>query len=286
MDISVVSQARAILGECPIWNPGDGRLWWTDVFGEKLHRLDPGTGDDAVVSLPGRMNSFGFRTGGGLVAGTWTGFGLFDAELAGFTRLSDLRAAQPGFFLNDGRCDRRGRYWAATVCETYDLPGAALFRLDPDGSHRRMADGLLASNGIAFSPDDRTMYYADSVVGVVWAFDFDIDDGVPTRRRLFASMHRPDGAAVDSDGCYWVTSFGKGEVIRFTPAGTEDRRVRLPTTQTAMCAFGGPSLDTLYVTTGTFRLTQDAAARDGLAGSVFAITGLGATGVPEPAFLG
>lgn len=284
--VSVVSTPRATLGECPVWHPEDQRLWWSDIFGQRLHRLDPETGADAPLALPCRLNSFGFRAGGGLVAGTWTGFAFLDPLRVAVAPLWDLPSEQPGFFLNDGRCDPRGRFWAATVCETYDMPGAALYRLDPDGSHHRVVPGLLASNGLAFSPDGRTMYYADSVIGVVWAFDFDLDDGMPTGRRVFAKLHRPDGAAVDADGGYWVASFGAGEVIRFAPDGRLDRRIALPITQTAMCAFGGARLDTLFVTTGTFRLDPDEARRQELAGAVFAITGLGVCGLPEPRFAG
>ena len=231
------------------------------------------------------MSSFALRADGcGLVAGCWNGFAFLDPAGGTAMRLSDLPTEQPGFFLNDGRCDRSGNFWAGTVCESYDMPGAALFRLAPDGTRRRGAEGLLASNGLAFAPDGRTLYYACSVVGVVWAFDLDPDDGVLTNRRVFARLHRPDGAMVDSNGCNWVASFGAGEVLRFTPDGREDRRIRLPVTQVSACAFGGAAHDTLFVTTGTFRLTEAEAAAQPLAGSVFAVTGLGSTGLPEPRF--
>jgi sugar lactone lactonase YvrE len=276
---------RLVLGECPLWDQATGRLWWTDIFGCRLHRSDATGAGPEAFPLPLRVNSFALRADGrGLVAGCWTGFAFLDPDAGTAKRLSHLPAEQPGFVLNDGRCDRARNFWAGTVCETYDMPGAALFRLAPDGTRQRMADGLLASNGVAFAPDGRTLYYACSVVGVVWAFDLDPDDGVLTRRRVFARLHRPDGATVDSDGCYWVASFAAGEVLRFTPDGREDRRVRLPVTQVSACAFGGAALDTLFVTTGTFRLTEAEAAAQPLAGSVFAVTGLGATGLPEPRF--
>lgn len=286
INVEELTRSRAILGECPTWNAGEGVLYWTDVFGQVLHRYAPATGVDSVLPLTERLNSFGFRKDGGLVAGAWKGFGFVDLGSGAVERIWDLPAEQPGFFLNDGKSDRAGRYWAATVCEAYDRPGAGLYRLDPDASYRRVADGAFASNGLAFSPDDRTLYYADSVEGLIWAFDFDLGDGTVANRRIFARCHRPDGATVDTLGRYWVASFGKGEVLCFGPDGRLDRRVQLPTTQTVMCAFGGSRLDTLFVTTGTFRLSDEASRQQTSAGSLFAITGLGAQGIPEPFFLG
>jgi len=286
LDISPVSTPGTVLAECPIWHPAEQRLYWTDIFGQAIHRLDPATGTSERLLMPERINSFGFRSTGGLVAGCWTGFGFIDLAAATVEKLWDLPAEQPGFYLNDGRCDRAGRYWAGTVCEAHDRPGAALYRLDRDGSPDRMADGGLTSNGLAFSPDDRTLYYACSVGGIVWAFDFDLADGIVSNRRVFAELHRPDGAAIDSDGCYWIASFGRGEIHRVTPQGHIDRTITLPTTQVTMCAFGGHGLDTLFVTSGTLRLTEEQGRRQPLAGAVFAITGLGTSGLAEPFFRG
>jgi L-arabinonolactonase len=284
--IDVASPIRSILGESPVWEPVEQHLYWTDVFGEKIHRLAPSAGHVETTSLPCRVNSFGFREGGGLIAANWTGLASIDLSTRAVDQLWTLPSNQGGFFLNDGRCDRAGRYWAGSVCSTYDLPGARLYCMDPNKTVHEKPLGLLASNGLAFSPDDRTLYYSDSPTGIIWAFDFDLTDGVAINRRVFAKMQRPDGAAVDIDGCYWAASFGHSEIIRFTPDGSIDRRIQLPTSQISMCAFGGENLDTLFVTTGTFRLSLEQAAEQPLAGSLFAITGLNTSGLPEPKFKG
>jgi L-arabinonolactonase len=283
ISVDVVTHPQSILGECPVWSPEEQRLYWTDIFGNRIHRVDPSTGKREDFALPCRVNSFAFRQAGGLVTANWTGLAFIDLAAGSVRQQWSLPDLESGFFLNDGRCDRAGRYWAGSVCSTYNLPGARLYRFDDRGVGEGPL-GLLASNGIVFSPDDRVMYYSDSVTGVVWAFDYDLSDGVATRRRVFAEMTRPDGATVDADGCYWAASFGYGEVIRFAPDGRIDRRVPLPTTQVSMCAFGGQKLDTLFVTTGTFRLTEERMAEQPLAGALFAVTGLGTCGVPEPRY--
>lgn len=285
VSVDVITHPRSILGECPVWSPEERRLYWTDVFGNKIHRVDPSTGIREDFALPCRVNSFAFRQSGGLVAANWTGLAFIELDGSLVRQHWTLPDVDNGFFLNDGRCDRSGRYWAGSVCSTYNLPGARLYRFDGEMPAEGPL-GLLASNGIAFSPDDRVMYYSDSVTGIVWAFDYDLSDGVATRRRVFAEMTRPDGATVDADGCYWAASFGHGELIRFAPDGRIDRRVALPTTQISMCAFGGRNLDILFVTTGTFRLKDEQAAAQPLAGALFAVTGLGVGGLPEPSFRG
>jgi L-arabinonolactonase len=284
--VEVAYEAKASLGECPVWNAREQRLYWTDVHAETINVFDPASGGNKAHKVGSRINSFGFRADGGIVAANWDGLAYVDLQTGAIEQIWRLPQIDGVFFLNDGRCDRAGRYWAGSVCRSYDLPGSRLYCLEPDGTVTAEAEGLLASNGIAFSPDDRVMYYADSRVGIVWAFDFDLESGAVRNRRVFANMLRPDGATVDSDGCYWVASFTGGEVLRFTPAGAIDQRIQFPTTQISMCAFGGPALDTLFVTTGTYRLTPEQAAAQPLAGALFAVTGLGVRGVPEPEFAG
>jgi sugar lactone lactonase YvrE len=160
----------------------------------------------------------------------------------------------------------------------------ALWALDAQGRPKLLVDGLIVPNGMAFSPDGRTMYLSDShpKVQTVWAFDYDIDTGMPSRRRVFVDMHqhpgRPDGAAVDSDGCYWICGNDAGMVHRFTPEGRLDRSLALPVKKPAMCAFGGADLDTLYVT--SIRPAGTDLSDQPLAGGVFALRP-GVRGLPE-----
>jgi len=284
MNVVPILNSRAILGECPVWRAADRRLYWLDIFGQTLNCLNPTTATNIQITLSERVNSFAFRSGGGLVAACWNGFGTVDASSGNVDRFHDLRKTQPGFFLNDGRCDRRGRFWAGSACENFDVREATLFRLTADRTILEAAKGSLISNGLAFSPDDKRAYYADTFEGVIWIYDFDLDDGVLSNRREFARCPFPDGAAVDTLGRYWVACFGQSEVRCFTPSGVLDQVIKLPTSQVTMCAFGGDSLDTLFITTGTFWLDPVAVKTQTLAGAVFAVTGLGAQGLPEPEF--
>jgi len=156
---------------------------------------------------------------------------------------------------NDGRCDRQGRFWAGTM--VMDMAAARadgkLYRYDERGLSAPVLDGLLTQNGLAWSPDGRTMYLSDSHPRsqTVWAFDYDCASGVPSRRRVFIDMHqypgRPDGAAMDTDGCYWTCANDAGLLLRFAPDGRLDRRIEVPMSKPAMCSFGGADLDTLLV---------------------------------------
>jgi sugar lactone lactonase YvrE len=189
---------------------------------------------------------------------------------------------------NDGRCDRQGRFRAGTML--MDMGAARsvgrVYALEDDGTLRTLLEGLIVPNGMAFSPDGRTMYLSDSHPQVqrIWSYHYDTDTGTPSNPRLFADMKslpgRPDGAAVDQDGCYWICANDAGLVHRFTPAGALDRSLELPVKKPAMCAFGGPQLDTLYVT--SIRPEGVDLSDQPLAGGVFALDP-GTRGIAEPA---
>ena len=205
------------------------------------------------------------------------------------TQLTAVAHATPAMRFNDGRCDRQGRLWAGTMC----LDMAAGIRA---GVWYRFAQGdtalsaqlsdFIVPNGLAFSPDGKTMYVSDSHPSVqnVWAFDYDTSSGTPSNRRLFVDMNafpgRPDGAAMDVDGCYWICGNDAGLVHRFTPDGRLDKSLAVPVKKPAMCAFGGPQFDTLFVT--SIRPGGDLSDQP-LAGGVFALQP-GTQGLPEPAF--
>jgi sugar lactone lactonase YvrE len=232
---------------------------------------------------------------GGLVAGMETG--IFSLELGeGGTVAAQRLAAPPadelgaGMRFNDGRCDRQGRFWAGTMFMDMSAarPDGRLYRYSAeDGLSAPLVSELVTQNGLAFSPDGRTMYLSDSHPSRrrVWAFDYDVDAGVPHNRRLFVDMSgyagRPDGATVDSDGCYWTAGNDGGCLMRFTPAGVLDRQIELPFAKPSMCCFGGAGLDTLLVTS----INAGQSAENTLAGAVLLVRP-GVTGVPEASFAG
>jgi sugar lactone lactonase YvrE len=286
-EIVTVLDAKAELGEGTFWDPAAGVLWWVDIWGKAIHRFDPATGADDRFETPDYVGSLAPRRGGGLVVALHRGFYHFDPATGAFTTLVEPADRHPQTRFNDGKTDRQGRFWAGTVFEDPPRPieyVGALYRLDADLTCHRMVDGVAASNGLAFSPDGRTMYYADSQGGYVWAFDLDPATGAVANRRVFIDFRDSggcaDGATVDVDGCYWSTLPESGKLCRFDPAGKLMRTIMLPTPILTCCEFGGPDLDILYVTSARLRKLTDP-----LAGALFAID-VGVKGLTLPAFAG
>ena len=292
----LVLDARCGTGESPVWRAAEQALYWVDIPGRQLHRW---AAADAVHTtwqsdeMPACIAPRAGRPGewiAGMESGLFALAPQADGTLAR-TLLAQAAHAAHGMRFNDGRCDRQGRFWAGTML--MDMAAAQrvgrVYRYQADvnteAALRLQLDDLIVPNGMAFSPDGRTMYLSDShpSVQTVWAFDYDIDTGTPHRRRVFVDMTslpgRPDGAAIDADGCYWICGNDAGQVHRFTPDGRLDRSLDVPVKKPAMCAFGGAQLDTLYVT--SIRPGGDLSDQP-LAGGVFALRP-GVQGLPEPA---
>jgi sugar lactone lactonase YvrE len=283
-----IGNVQCALGESPVWCAGEQALYWTDIPARMLWRWHAGSGRTDSWSLPEMAGSLALIEGGGVALAMETG--IFRVEhpepgepLSERALLASVAHPSADMRFNDGRCDRQGRFLAGTmVCDTaLALPLGQLYRLDAvQGWLVGVCDGLIVANGLAFSPDGRTMYLSDSHASrqAVWAFEYDIDEGIPHGRRLFIDMTqhagRPDGAAVDADGCYWICGNDGGVIHRFTPAGKLERSVSVPVAKPAMCAFGGTGLDTLFVT--SIRMPDDP-----LSGALFALDA-GVAGLPEP----
>ena len=286
-DILCVLDAKAELGEGTFWDPVAGVLWWVDIWGKAIHRYDPATGTDQHYATPDYVGSLAPRHRGGLVVALAKGFYFYDPAMGIFERIVEPADRHPQTRFNDGKTDRQGRFWSGTVFE--DPPNkteyvGALYRLDPELSCHRMVEGIGSSNGLAFSPDGRTLYFADSQGGHVWAFDLDPASGEIDNRRVFIDF-RPtggcaDGATVDAEGCYWSTLPESGKLCRFDPDGRLMRTVMLPTSIPTCCEFGGKDLDVLYVTSAKLRTLTDP-----LAGALFAID-VGVKGLTLPPFAG
>jgi len=263
-EIERVAAPACKVGESPVWSAQEGAWYWTDIPARRVWRLDA-AGAAAHWSTPEMVACLAPRAGGGLIAGMESGvFGLdLGLDLGGdgvaqAARLAAPAAAEltPGMRFNDGRCDRQGRFWSGTMFMDMGAARADghLYRYDGAGLSAPLVSSLVTQNGLAWSPDGRTMYLSDSHPSrrIVWAFDYAVDAGVPSNRRVFVDMNehpgRPDGAAVDADGCYWTAANDAGLLLRFTPAGKLDRQIALPMAKPSMCSFGGPGLDTLLVT--------------------------------------
>lgn len=284
----VALAAQATIGEGPVWSVDEAALYWIDVPVGALHRLDPGSGATRSWSLPAEVGCIALRAGGGAIAALRTGFCLIDLDTGATEILEDPEADQPKTRFNDGKCDRRGRFWAGTMDIDEQSPLGALYRFEGAGRCEHVLTGVGLSNGLGWSPDNRTMYHTDSLTRVITAYDYDLDSGGMRAPRPFvvdALPAVPDGLTVDAGGCVWGVKWDGWRVVRYTPTGRVDREVALPVQQPTSCAFGGPDLEVLFVTSAREGLSDAALAEQPLAGSVFAIDA-GTQGLPEPTYQG
>jgi sugar lactone lactonase YvrE len=293
MQAELILDARNATGESPVWNAREQTLYWVDIPARRLNRWSVQGNQTQSWEAPEMLACIASYGDGSWLAGMESG--LFrirpqsDGTLA-CERLTDVQHPRSNMRFNDGRCDRQGRFWAGTML--MDMSQAAsvgsLYRYDagqPGPLHATVSD-MIVPNGLGFSPDGRIMYLSDSHPDVqkIWAFDYDLGSGTPRNRRLFVDMTqhpgRPDGAAVDAYGCYWICGNDAGLIHRFTPEGKLDRSLAVPVKKPAMCAFGGRDLDTLFVT--SIRPSGDVSDQP-LAGGVFALNP-GVKGIEETPF--
>lgn len=293
--VTAITAAEDGVGESPVWRAEEGKLYWVDIPGRRVRAWHAASGRLEQWSTEEMVACIAFDRRGGIVAAMQTGF--FHLTLGADGKAQAKALAQPtlpmpGMRFNDGRCDRQGRFWAGTMHT--DMPAAhavgELYCLAGRNLRGPLLPGLIVQNGLAWSPNGRTMYLSDShpTVRKVWAFDYNVEEGLPSNRRIFLDLAsqkgRPDGAAVDVDGCYWMCANDGAQVQRFTPDGRLDLAIDVPVSKPAMCAFGGDDLRTLFITSIP---SPDPAvrAREALGGAVFAVRTT-AQGLPEPEFVG
>ncbi|WP_373896751.1 SMP-30/gluconolactonase/LRE family protein [uncultured Massilia sp.] len=262
MQIERLEGVHCATGESPTWNAVEGAWYWVDIPARRVWRLDHATRAARYWEAPEMVACVAAADDGSLVAGMETGIFRLTLGEDGDAKVT-LLAAPPaselgeGMRFNDGRCDRQGRFWSGTMFMDMGAARAVggLYSYSAqEGLVGPVVSNMLTQNGLAWSPDGRTMYLSDShpQVRTVWAFDYDIETGTPSNQRVFADLSkqkgRPDGAAVDAEGCYWSCANDAGLLQRFTPGGKLDREIALPMAKPSMCAFGGPELDVLLVT--------------------------------------
>lgn len=284
-----VFPARAVLGECPLWCVREQVLWWVDILAPSINRFDPATGQNTAIAVDEHIGCIGLREKGGFIAGMRSGIWLLDAAGRKERFVANPQADTSQSRFNDGRVDPWGRFWAGTMYEPRDRADAALYRVDETLACIRMAGDVIVSNGVAFSPDLRTAYHADTRSHVVYRYPMDPQTGKIGEREVFLKFPqghgRPDGAAVDVEGCYWSALFDGGRIARFSPQGRLLAEYRLPARCPTMCAFGGEDLRTLYVTTARHERGEEELAAFPLSGDLFAMR-VDVAGQPEPLFKG
>jgi L-arabinonolactonase len=287
-EVACIAHTMDVLGEVPRWHPIEHALYWIDAFKPAIHRLDPTTGKLESFTPPEKLGSFAPRACGGLLIAGRGGLAHYDPINGTIDRIADPEDGGAVNILNDGRCDRNGRFWVGSMTKTMERPSGRLYRLER-GSLLTVDDRIWVANGVCWSPDDTRMYFADSHVKSIFVYDFNLAAGTIGPRRLFSTMGDrpgvPDGSSVDAEGFVWNAVFDGGCLVRYAPDGRISRTVRLPVSRPTACAFGGPGLATLYVTTARFRLAPDQLAAEAQAGSLLALD-VGVKGLPEPLYSG
>ncbi|MCC6194465.1 MAG: SMP-30/gluconolactonase/LRE family protein [Burkholderiales bacterium] len=287
--VQCVLDVRASLGESPVWSARDKALYWVDINAPSLNKYEPATGRNTVMPMPESIGCFALRQPSGFLVALRSGIWLARADGTLDRRILAAPYDPAHHRFNDGRCDPAGRFFVGYMNERRDAASAALMRIDPDGRMTQVLAGITISNGLAWSPDGRTMYHADTPTRCIRAFDYDVATGTASRPRVFIQFRgendRPDGGAVDSAGHYWSAFFRGGKVVRVSPEGKIVAEHKIPSMCPTMCAFGGPDLRTVYVTSS--RQDRDAEELERLpqSGGIFAMK-VDVPGLPEPAFAG
>jgi sugar lactone lactonase YvrE len=281
-----VLEAGAILAEGPIWH--DGNLWWVDIEGSEIHCYDPATGIDREWILDARVGFIVPAQSGDFVIGMQRGLSRFDPVTGRATHVAHPEDHPPGSRFNDAKCDSRGRLWAGVMALNEARGAGNLYRVDADWNITQKIKGTSISNGIAWSLDDRKMYYVDSPTRRIDAFDFDPKAGELSTRRAVVEVKEgfPDGMCIDASGNLWVATWGGWGVSCYDPrTGKQLAKVDVPAEAVTSCCFGGPALDDLYITTASRDLDPDGKRKQPLAGSIFRVR-VGARGLATQAFAG
>lgn len=278
------------LGEGPLWDVEEQRLYWIDSHGRLIYRADARGCGLHSWPVSEHIGSLCLRKRGGAIISLRNGFHEFDFDTGQADPVADPEREIRRTRLNDGKVDRQGRFIAGYMDYEESEGLGALYRLDGNLKVTRLEDGIVVSNGPCWSPDGGTFYFADSMRRRIWSYQYDVQTGDLLNRRIFADFEGhlrgyPDGATVDAEGFVWSAEVYGGRIVRFAPDGTIDRLLGMPVDSITSVMFGGANLDILYVTSmsrpfrGTRRLEREA-------GCVFAVTGLNVRGIPEPRFVG
>ncbi len=282
----IVLAARARLGECPVWQASDQKLFWVDVYNHRVHQFDPATGKDCCFDTGDVVSAIALAGTDRLLIAlsdrlAWLHLPAGEVEI-----IHRFVFPHPvGTRLNDGKCDAQGRFWIGSCS---DQPGqAALYRYDPDGSLHSMETGLTIANGLAWSPDGSTFYLTDSAQHKIFAYDYLADTGTIVNRRtlidLSAEAVEPDGLTIDIDGNLWSALWDGWCVACFAASGEEITSIQLPIPRPTSVTFGGPDLTDLYITSACVGLSQKEIQKCHTAGDVFCISAL-AHGMPTHSF--
>ncbi len=288
-EVTKVLTAKMQIGEGPVWDVKNQRLLWVDIVGQELNVFNPADGRNKTYKFPDIVTSATPRAAGGVLLTLRRSVALFDPATEKLETIAEVEADMPGNRFNDGKTDRQGRHWAGTMGDVdWNHPIGNLYRIGADRKPVRMEQKICCSNGIGWSPDNKTMYFCESFAHVIHAYDFDAATGDIANRRPFTTVNTesfPDGLTVDAAGFVWSAQPVFGRLVRYDPAGKMERIIELPVSRGTSVMFGGPNLDTLYVTTMRTTLEDAQLAEEPLAGCLLAIQP-GVRGIAEAPFQG
>ncbi len=282
--IDVLTSSPDILGECPLYDAATDTLYRVDITGRALRARGIATGDEREWPVPLEPGSVALRAGGGLVLALEDALWSLDPATGAVAKLVDITGGDGRVALNDGRCDAAGRFWVGSYDRAETAAIGCLYVVDVDGAVTTALTGVTVGNGVDWSPDGSVAYFTDSAGEIV---AMDVRDGVPGPPRRFAYDDdcSPDGLVVDAEGYVWSTKWDGWRIVRYAPDGRVDRTIELPVQRPTAATFGGPALDTLYVTTATYGLDAAARAAQPLAGLVLAVD-VGVSGRPATPYGG
>ena len=290
---NVVHARPMLVGESPLWHPAERNIYWVDIAGYTVHRIHPLTGEHREWLMPSEPAALALHPHGGLVVALREGFVRLDTASGEIALIAPAPYDTARSRFNDGKVDAAGRFWVGTIYEPRDQQAAAMYCLEKGVFSLKWSGGMTNSNGLAFSPDGRAMYHADTTAHRIDRYIFDVESGTvshPQRFQQFSSDKannyggRPDGAAVDSEGAYWCAMFEGSRLLRFSPEGQLLREVTLPLRCPTMLAFGGDDLRTLYITSASHGRPAQEREQYPLSGCVLSMQ-VDVAGRAEPMYL-
>lgn len=273
--LELVLDAKAALGEGPLWDEQTGKLYWVDIEKKQMNVFDPVSKQNVVTQFDQYVSAVALRKSGGLVLAMQYGLYLQDSEKEELIPIIDPETHLPNNRFNDGKCDPLGRFWAGTMSMNNEAEAGTLYCLNTNREVTAVVSGVSVSNGLAWSPDGRTMYFIDSPTKQVVAYDFDATGNI-SNRRVAVSIPEgegvPDGMTIDEEGHIWVAQWGGYKVSRWNVSNGERlAEVDVPAAHVTSCTFGGEDLDELYITTARTDLADHVLAEQPLAGGIFRI---------------
>jgi sugar lactone lactonase YvrE len=288
--VELVLDAQALLGEGPSWHAASGLLYWVDIEGRAVHLYDREQGTDRQIAVGEMVGCVVPRAAGGAIVTLESGFYGLDLTTG---QLEPILDPEPGLSenrFNDGKCDPAGRLWAGTTRIAHDRPEGTLYCLDTAKVCHRRRDQVLISNGLAWSLDQRKMYFIDSPTQQVVSFPFDLETGTLGDPRTIievpSTLGGPDGMTIDEEGMLWIALWDGWRVTRWDPTtGRLLAEIPMPVARPTSCVFGGPNLDELYITTARTRLSEVELAKQPTAGGLFRCRP-GVRGTPTVAYAG